>query len=302
MADSIRSKKPPKPGKPYPDFPLFPHATKRWAKKIRGKTHYFGPWDDWQAALNKFQEQRDDLMAGRTPRSNRDGLTVRDLCNRFLTAKENQRDAGDIVQQTFRNYMLTCANLVNAFGKHRLVIDLAADDFEQLRASMAKASNPNTLALGVQCTRVVFNYAYAAGLIEHPMRFGPTFKRPSKRILRALRQKQGPRMFEADQLRQIIDAAGYPFKAMVLLAVNCGFGNQDCGTLPMSAVDLDASWVTFPRPKTAVARRCPLWPETVETIRESLAVRKKPRPAVNGQLVFLTNRGAPWVTETQAVR
>src|SRR5882724_5984030 len=77
-----------KPAKPYPDFPLFPHATGRWAKKIRGKMHYFGPWADADAALAKYLDDRDDLHAGRTPRVRSEGLTVRELLNRFLTAKQ----------------------------------------------------------------------------------------------------------------------------------------------------------------------------------------------------------------------
>ena len=74
-----------RPAKPYPDFPLFPHATRRWAKKIRGKLHYFGPWKDPEAALQLYLAKRDDLYAGRTPVKSSDGLTLRELCNHFLS-------------------------------------------------------------------------------------------------------------------------------------------------------------------------------------------------------------------------
>jgi hypothetical protein len=97
-----------KPAKPYPDFPLFPHATRRWAKKIRGKMHYFGPWDDADGALKKYQEQRDDLHAGRTPRVQADGFTVRDLLNHFLTSKRHLLDTREITNRTFLDYHGTC--------------------------------------------------------------------------------------------------------------------------------------------------------------------------------------------------
>jgi hypothetical protein len=43
-------------------------------------------------------------------------------------------------------------------------------------------------------------------------------------------------------------------KAMILLGINCGYGNADCGTLPLSALDLKNGWINYHRPKTGIVR------------------------------------------------
>src|SRR5437660_4213693 len=93
-----------KPAKPYPDFPLFPHATKRWAKKIRGRMVYFGPWDDPDGALARYLEQKDALHAGKEPRSETGELTIKVLVNEFLAAKQARVDTGEMSQRTWNEY------------------------------------------------------------------------------------------------------------------------------------------------------------------------------------------------------
>jgi hypothetical protein len=49
--------------------------------------------------LKKYQEQRDDLHAGRTPRVQADGLTIRDLLHHYLTAKRRLFDTSEITKR-----------------------------------------------------------------------------------------------------------------------------------------------------------------------------------------------------------
>jgi integrase len=162
---------------------------------------------------------------------------------------------------------------------------------------MAAKWGPHRLGTTIQCIRCVFRYAYEAGQINRPMRYGPGFKRPSKKVLRLHRAKGGAKLFTAEEVRRLLDAAGQPLRAMILLGVNCGFGNADCGNLPLSALDLEAGWVHYPRPKTGVDRRCPLWPETVRAIRETLTKRKEPKDPAEASLVFVTKYGESWAKD-----
>jgi integrase len=291
-----------KPAKPYPEFPLFPHSSGHWAKKIRGRMHYFGRWDGaddgHQAALTSYNEQKDDLHAGREPREPEGtaGVSVKEACNRFMASKRLLVDAGELMPRSFAELHGACVRVVKAFGKGRAVNDLSPRDFDGLRASLAKTLGPVALGNAVQRVRSVFKFAYDAGLIDRPVRFGPSFKKPPRRKLRLARAARGPRMFEADELRRMIAAAGVPLKAMILLGVNCGFGNADVGTLPLSALNLDSGsdFLSYPRPKTGIERRCPLWPETVAALRAALAQRPTPKDPRDAGLAFITKYGGPW--------
>jgi integrase len=288
-----------KPAKPYPEFPLFPHAAGVWAKKIRGKMHYFGPWSDPDGALKKYLEQKDALHAGRKPRPDTEGVTVKALANAFLNAKQALVDAGELSPRTWADYKQVCDLVVAHLGKSRLASDVGPDDFAALRKKVAKKWGPHRLGSKlIQYTRCLFKYASDADLIDRPARFGPGFKRPAKKVLRLNRAEHGPKLFTAEEVRRLLAAAGVQLKAMILLGINTGFGNADCGQMPLSALDLQGGWIDYPRPKTGIPRRCLLWPETVAALREALARRPEPKDPADAGLVFVTKYGGSWDKDT----
>ena len=97
-------------------------------------------------------------------------------------------------------------------------------------------------------------------------------------------------MFTPEELRSLITCAGPQLRAMILLALNAGLGNNDLAQLCTS--NLQDDWLDYPRPKTGIGRRVPLWRET----REALAAVIRP----DDDVVFRTKQGNPWTCKCKS--
>jgi integrase len=330
-----KAKAPRKPKKPRPDFPLFANGNGYWSKKCKGKVVNFGRWarvvdgvltpvdydQGWIDAERTYNLRYADVVAGRVrgtvvsddPSSRSDGdVTMGVLRDRFLTAKSDALDAGDIVPRSYFDYKATMLMLIQQFGEHRRVDDLTPADFENLKRYMTRDRDWGPSKRGNEITRVkmVFKFAYDSELIDSPIRFGQSFKKPPKRLMRQHRQEGGKKLFTREEILSLLDgktvtekakkkklAGATPaLRAMILLGINCGFGNSDVSSLQRSAIDFKKGWIDYPRPKTGVDRRCKLWPETIAALQAAIAERPKPNLPADDDCVFLTQKGGNrWV-------
>ncbi len=161
-----------KPQKPYEDFPLFPHATKRWAKKIRGQLHYFGSWAaGWEAALREYERVREYLYTGRQRPIPTDGVTVADVCSAFMQSRTKRVEAGEISQRTVDTYDDTCSRIVAVLGANTIAQTIGPPDFELLRAKICETCGLTKRTNEITYTRMVFNHAFKNKLIDRPVRF-----------------------------------------------------------------------------------------------------------------------------------
>ena len=281
----------PKPAKPHSDYPLFAHASGQWAKKVNRKLHYFGVWADPQAALQKYLKEKDYLLAGQVPPVKATKLA--DILNAFLGVKQRAIETDELTQQTYVDYEAVCDTIAKTIGKRRTIESIGFDELDRVRTALSKGTkgqkiSPVSHKRLLTIARMVFKHANDE--LGVTVRYTKALRTPPARLIRKARNEKGRQLFTSEEINRSIEAANPQLKAMILLGINCGFGNADCGTLPIETLDLKNGWHNYWRPKTQVPRRCPLWPETVEAIQKVKGER-------NEGLLFTTKYGNSWTKE-----
>jgi integrase len=311
-----------RPKPPRKDFPLYAHPSGHWACKSAGRFYYLGRWgkridgvvqplptngpdNGADAALAKYTLHYADIMAGRpiedAGSGSADGLLVKDLCNKFLTDQVKRVDSGDLSARMLMDYRAATDRIINQFGKERPAALLGPQDFAKLIETL---SNPETgvgpVRRGNEITRIraVFKHAVASQWMAKEPTYGPLFKKPAKKTVRAEKRRKGAKLFEAAEVRALLAGVknDVNLTAMVLLGINVGFGNADVAGLQLSHLKkLAKGWIEFPRPKTEINRRCPLWGETAKALKAVLDARPSAKNDADADCVFLTPEGTRYV-------
>ena len=267
-------RKAPKPKKPHRDFPLFAHASGKWAKKIHGRLHYFGSWDDPQGALEEYLEDKDDLIAGRE--RSRGRATIKTACDAWLKTKQRSLDLGKLQPCTYQRYERTANNICDVFGDNTDLNRLTEDHFfNWLKFMDERGWTPIVQHNEMINTQSMFLHAQRKGLRNRPIDYKAMefWSMPSsEEIDEQIKSKD--RLLPPGKLREAIFAAPGKPRIMILLGINAGLGNTDIARMPRTVVDLKTGWIDYRRTKTKKERRFKLWPETRTAIEEMLSCRK----------------------------
>ncbi|HJN07075.1 MAG TPA: hypothetical protein QF564_00165 [Pirellulaceae bacterium] len=171
---------------------------------------------------------------------------------------EHRVKRNDLAARTFADYRATCKSLTAMLGRDATVSKLEPHRFREVIDTIAAKRNVIGTANEVSRIKTMFKCCVLEGLLDGEPKYGPDFRQPKAKSIRAHRARQPAKAFSTTELLATLDECGVHLRAMTLLGVNCGFSNSDCSTMPLDAVNLETGWVDFARAKTAVERHVPL--------------------------------------------
>lgn len=291
--------------------PLFLHRNGQWAKKVCGKAHYFGT--DLDAALKRWADEKDDLLAGRTPKRNDHRPTIVELANLYADHCRKRIAIDDLEQRSYDEARKSIQRAIDVLGESCRPDDLRPLDFSELKLRLfepvkrtaevrggvkgpqVKKRSPTTVAGDVRRIRAFLNWCSDSAKATPPMQWGKEFQPITAKQSRKARLPR--KLIEPSDLRAIIDGASVGLKPIILLAINGAMGSKDIANIAFQDCPKLEKWtlVSGFRGKTFAKRAFVMWPETVDAIKAWLQVRNDP---LETGLLFHTKLGQQWVRDT----
>lgn len=283
----------------HPNYPLTVHPSGQWAKKVRGRVLYFGSLADPDEALRVWLEEKDYLLAGRTPPSSVPGITVEQLIERHLEDVDARIAAGKLAARTRRDYLAVRRAFAGASLLHMPVSTLDPQCFAKLVSSLeASGRTLRTQRNVIMATKAVFNWGgpNGMGLFEAAPNYGPRFRSPASEAIEVEQEEAGKlRFFDRGLILAALKKASPKMRVAILLGINCGFYPSDTIGITLDHLHLDCEvpYHDFRRVKTKRRRMAALWHETVEAIMEYVSDYRKPTDGAYRHLL-LSRFGRPY--------
>jgi integrase len=185
-------------------------------------------------------------------------ITIKELANRFISAQQaNWRTPKD----TLKCYKDWLGRFIEDYSRLR-VADFAVEQFARWKISLKERGySTESINHYLSAVRAMFTFAEETGLIEKALKL--------KRVKNEKKPRLGSNakpLYATGNLRLLLEQADMQMKAMIMLALNCGFGPKDIQDLTWDQIDGER--VTLPRSKTGVCQTYLLWPETLQLLNE----------------------------------
>lgn len=291
MADSTKKKRP----------ELGRHPRGYWYKKYQGRFYYFFKLEDDQNgsfSKEKWNHDKFYIDQGLEPPAydpmsctQSTTLTVKDLCNHWLATKETDLESGNLAQRTYDEYKATAELLLGRVGKTLPAKLCGPQKFDQVKLAIGKQYNANGQSKRITQIRSIFNTCYEDGILDSPPNFGRGFRKPKAKAMRKLRNAKGDQSYTPQEIHALLAVANVNLRAMILLGLQAGMGNEDCAALPRSAIK--DGWLVWARVKNEIPRRVPLWKETIKAIEAAIIHADSKGES---ELCFIGARGKSFIT------
>jgi len=260
-------------------FPLTLHTTGQYCKKIQGKMYYFG--SDKKQALERYLDQATYLHGGRNliQKASNGNMTLRELCTLYLQYQQSKVKANELSAKHHNDQISSLKRLMSFLGDDRKIKDISTLDLQRYRRRLQDGyGSACRLNLHISIMKAMFHWARKNDILENIPNIDA--------ISRGKVAYQEKFTFNSEHVKRLLTAADIKMRAMIWLGLNCGFGCTDCAQLKWKDLDFENNRVRLARNKTGIPRNLPLWPETIQALREVPRIK---------ELVFYTSKGHPWI-------